>query len=337
MKKNLLLLMIIALGLFTVNKSFAQISLTAIDVAYTQNFDLIFCPSGTIAADVSLSDNSSAFPGFYSFRTVDNTQPQVFQRYVTTNTSGKFYHFGNSTSPERAVGVINATATGPIYFGLRFVNNTGVEIKALVISFYGEEWRSGSGGQGIALNELSFDYLQGGTVSDLTTGSYTAVGDLKFAAPFVGPVTSPLTLAVTLDGNNASYRTLKTATVSVTIPVGEEIMLRWSDVTDDPSYDSALAIDDLSVTPTILSDAHNPIKKSGMSVYPNPVIDVLNIESYTNEVTSMEIYDMTGRRVKSGLLDSENTAMNVTSLPKGLYIVKVKGSGNIITSKFIKN
>lgn len=42
MKKKLIFLLIVVLGLILVNKTFAQISFTAIDVSYTQDLDAIF-------------------------------------------------------------------------------------------------------------------------------------------------------------------------------------------------------------------------------------------------------------------------------------------------------
>jgi hypothetical protein len=86
-------------------------------------------------------------------------------------------------------------------------------------------------------------------------------------------------------------------------------------------------------TATRIDDS--PVKN--LKVYPNPAKDVLNIESNITEAASIEIYDMTGRKIQTRLLDEDNTAVNVASLPKGMYMVKVKGSGKMVTGKFIKN
>lgn len=327
MKKNLLFLLIVVLGLFTVNKSFAQISLTAMDVAYAQNFDAVL---GT--SDIYLSDNDPLFPGLYTYRTVGNTQPQLIQAYQITNNLGKHYNFGTVGAPDRAFGTIYNSASGIIKFGFRFKNNTGATINSLVISYTGEQWRTGGSSTTQVANTLAFDYLRSATVTDLITGTYTVFDALSFISPTLTPY------ATTLDGNLAANRTLISATIDVSIPDGEEIMIRWTDV-DDTSLDHALGIDDLSVTPKALPTGIVKLsgEKSVMLIYPNPVKDVINIESNNSEAASMEIYDMTGRRVLSRLIDSYTEALNVANLPRGIYMVKVKGSGKTVTNKFIKN
>jgi hypothetical protein len=336
MKRNLLILFIVALGLFNVNNTFAQISLTAIDVAYTQNFDFFG------DATVFYSDNDANFLGFYSFRTVGNVQPQELRRYtvgVSTSNVGRFYNAGNSTTPaERALNVAYSSATGELMVGFRFKNNTGVTIKALDISYNGEQYRvGGATGPPVSIipNTLAFEYQQGAIMADLTSGTYTAVAGLSFTSPNL----SEASLQTAVDGNLPENKVAISGTINVTIPAGEEIMLKWVDRVDDAGFDHQLAIDDLSVTPRALATGTGKLEseKQGISVYPNPVKDVLNLNTRNLDVTSFEIYDVTGRRVLSRLVESSLTTLNVTDLPKGIYMVKAKLSGKTLTSKFVKN
>ena len=75
---------------------------------------------------------------------------------------------------------------------------------------------------------------------------------------------------------------------------------------------------------------------AGISVYPNPVKNVLNISSELI-LDSAEIFDVTGRLVKSvnfnGLVTN---AINVNSLSGGNYIVKLRSGDNVLARKFIK-
>lgn len=67
-----------------------------------------------------------------------------------------------------------------------------------------------------------------------------------------------------------------------------------------------------------------------ITVYPNPVKDILTIETSGDvEASASEIYDITGRQV---LREKSGTTVNVAALPSGLYILKV-GSA---TTKFVK-
>jgi hypothetical protein len=327
MKKNLPLLFIFALCLFSGNKSFAQINFTAMDVPYTQNFDAALGIS-----DLYLSDNDPLFPGLYTHRVAGHLQPQLIQAYVVTNNIGRHYNFGTVGAPDRAFGTIYNSASGIIRFGFRFKNNTGSPISALVITYTGEQWRTGGSSTVNITNTLAFDYLQSPSITDLISGSYTAFDALSFISPTISPY------ATTLDGNLAANRTLITATLNVTIADGEEIMIRWTDV-DDTSLDHALGIDDLSVTPkSVATRIYNtPDEKAGMTLYPNPVNNVLKIVNTTTQTHSFEIFDMTGRKVASKKIDGSVTSFDVADLPKGVYLVRTKGSGKMQTSKFIKN
>lgn len=74
--------------------------------------------------------------------------------------------------------------------------------------------------------------------------------------------------------------------------------------------------------------------KSQLSVYPNPVKDILNITTADRKVTEVTFYSADGKLVKSV---TENVAnVNVSSLPKGVYIVKVKTSDSEKSFKVIK-
>ena len=67
------------------------------------------------------------------------------------------------------------------------------------------------------------------------------------------------------------------------------------------------------------------------SLYPNPVQDILNIESET-EVKSVEIYSLQGQKVQT----ATSKTFEVNNLPAGVYFVKVENvEGAIATKKLI--
>ena len=69
-----------------------------------------------------------------------------------------------------------------------------------------------------------------------------------------------------------------------------------------------------------------------LKLYPNPAQDVLNIESTaTVEVT---LVDLLGHVVKTQLLSSGNNSVDIESLEKGLYLVKIDGT---TSRSFVKN
>ncbi len=72
-----------------------------------------------------------------------------------------------------------------------------------------------------------------------------------------------------------------------------------------------------------------------VSVWPNPVQDVLNIQS-ADAVESVEVFNLSGQNVLNVRLLG-NLSLDVSSLNAGIYVVKVNfAAGNSAFSKFIK-
>ena len=73
----------------------------------------------------------------------------------------------------------------------------------------------------------------------------------------------------------------------------------------------------------------------GLSIYPNPVRDILYIKNFQN-LKSAEIVDMSGRTIK--IMDTKANKINVNTLLKGTYILKLRNTDQEMkTIKFIKN
>lgn len=71
-----------------------------------------------------------------------------------------------------------------------------------------------------------------------------------------------------------------------------------------------------------------------MMLYPNPTSDILNIQSQ-EKITKAEIYDFTGKLLlQTTVIDKK---INVNTLSKGTYFIKLHTEKGIVNSKFIKN
>lgn len=201
--------------------SLAQYNITAVPQTYTQNFDAAL---GT--ASLTWTNNTTV-TGWY----ITNASPLPIN--TGTINSNSCYNFGIAgTNPltDRALGAISTATTHR--FGIRMANTSGSPINSFDISFTGEQWRSFNAGT------LVFEYQTGTTVTSLTAGTWTALTALDF---------TNLTTSggAATDGNNATYRTAKSATLTVTVATGTEIFFRWSKLgTSSPG----LAIDDLTIT-----------------------------------------------------------------------------------------
>ena len=93
----------------------------------------------------------------------------------------------------------------------------------------------------------------------------------------------------------------------------------YKDLTASYSTDcsSALSTDDL--------------EKSQTKIYPNPVKNILNIQT-KSKLQKLKIYSGTGQLVKTSILKETN----VSDLPKGNYILKITTDKGVQTEKFIK-
>ena len=74
----------------------------------------------------------------------------------------------------------------------------------------------------------------------------------------------------------------------------------------------------------------NDIQNNAISVYPNPVLDVLHIDS---NVSNVSIYNLVGAKV----IDiDESNSIDISNLVNGTYVAVITDGINTSTSKFIK-
>jgi hypothetical protein len=70
------------------------------------------------------------------------------------------------------------------------------------------------------------------------------------------------------------------------------------------------------------------------TIYPNPVQNILNIETKQNNAT-VSIYDYTGKLILSEMI-SETGVIDVSNITSGIYMVKIENGGIASTQKFVK-
>lgn len=76
----------------------------------------------------------------------------------------------------------------------------------------------------------------------------------------------------------------------------------------------------------------NDFNNFDFSISPNPVSDVLTISSQEN-IKTVEIYNLLGKKV----LTSNSTSIDVSSLSKSVYLLKLSSDKGVSTKKLIKN
>ena len=232
---------VVLIALASVYVGFAQISLSS--VPYTQNFASMGVPSASVVlsnlpTDFFL-DTIVAPRTIGSLVSVRSTTSRAGGANLSPTASQGHYNFGAGTGTlgdaDRAVGFLSsatATMSGNLYG--QFVNNTGVPLSGLLISYDVEKYRNGSNPAGF---RYQLFYSFNGT-------SWTTAGPDFFTA-FAG------------DANNDGFANAPGATVSVSnqtlsvpIPNGSNFFLAWNySVTSgfDTTNAQALAIDNISI------------------------------------------------------------------------------------------
>lgn len=219
----------------------AQVSLTTMGAAYTQDFNTL-ASSGT----------SSVVPTGWAFQeTGGNT---LYSAGTGSVSSGDTYSFGALLAADRAFGtLLSGSVTSTL--GVSFTNNTGSTITSLDISYIGEQWRLGTASR---TDQLNFEYSLNAT--SLTSGSWTSVSALNFITP------NTSTVVGAVNGNVTGNRTSISSTISsLSIASGATVWIRWTDF-NASGADDGLGIDDFSLTPNGAAAA--PTKLAITSVNP---------------------------------------------------------------------
>jgi hypothetical protein len=227
-----------------------QVSLTCgTGSIYTQDFS--FLGTGIFA----LTNNTPL--GIYAERQTLNTSPLTFFADAgTLVTPAGYRNYGTAASADRTFGAIAGPAGDTHFYGIRIQNDCGVTAGAIQIQYTAEQWRSGS----TTPQTVAFSYLVSATdITSLSTGAYINFPTLNIVSP-------NLTNAGAIDGNLPGNQVPLTGTITVSIPPGSEIMLRWTDP-DDSGNDQGIGIDNLTVS--LLSPTAAPVSVTGRVTAPN--------------------------------------------------------------------
>ncbi len=222
MNKQIFFFLLVFLYSFSVN---AQVSITAFNSPYTQNFNSL-ANSGT----------SSTLPNGWVFSEAGSNSNTSYSASNGSATGGDTYSFG-SNSADRSFGGLLSGSLNPT-IGARFTNNTGSTITSITINYIGEQWRLGATGRA---DRIDFQFSSDAT--SLSTGTWTDEDNLDFSSPITTGATG------LLDGNVSANRTIIAAfTISgVNIDPGADLWIRWSDFNASGS-DDGLSIDDLTLS-----------------------------------------------------------------------------------------
>lgn len=87
-------------------------------------------------------------------------------------------------------------------------------------------------------------------------------------------------------------------------------------------------IDEITISASSLSIDEFDINRNGFAVYPNPTTDYINVKNVYDEV-DYQIIDIQGAVIVQGKINQNNSEINLTKLPLGLYFLKIDNQQSI--------
>ena len=80
------------------------------------------------------------------------------------------------------------------------------------------------------------------------------------------------------------------------------------------------------------------LTENDIVIYPNPVADQLTVSLRTNnfQVTSMSVYDINGKLVRTKAVNDNQIEMNTQDLAAGSYFLRLSDGKSNVTTKFVK-
>lgn len=225
-------------------------------------------------------------------------------------------------------------------------------------SFESPDYAAGFGGTGWSLNEGAA-YAQQGTICYFSNTSTTAVSNSQlYSRALSFTAGAPITLnfwtrvAGTASGTiKVYYNTQKSLTgatqigtniaVSGTtyvqqtqnfsVPTTGIYYLIFSNESAITATSTSLLLDSVSLSST-LGTNETTYDDILLSVYPNPVKDMLNIKT-DKKIKSVQIFDASGKLINARLNGNQ---IDVKSLSPGNYIINIETNSGKTSEKFIK-
>jgi len=153
------------------------------------------------------------------------------------------------------------------------------------------------------------------------SGSVTSIGDYAFLGCNI--LSSITCNAKTPPAAALAFSSVNVSNCTLHVPIGTKALYQAAD-----GWKYFMIVDDVVTEVEKIDDAN-------LQISPNPVRDKLFITS-TYSIEKVEIYDFSGKLIMVNSQLSNENAINISSLPKGIYLVKVYAHQGIIAKKFVK-
>lgn len=312
------------------NLSASNITSTTVDLSWTASTDNTGVTAYNIYLDgvYYVSTNSSA-----TNVTVTNLSPETTYTFSVLAIDAS----NNESNLSSTINETTLEASGGDFYCL---SETFENIPSNASNYTTRTWTDNDGGTWIATDARTDQTLNSRTIcirnGSLTSptisgglGSLTLTTQLTFsgsANTFDVLVNGSSVGSIPYSGDNTS----STTTTISNINTSGNISL----VLENQSTSNRVRIDDLSWTcyTTLSSSKHN---LNLIELFPNP-ISGNNLTLKSNNILDFTIINLLGKVIKRGQLTPTTQNINVSTLNKGIYILKLESANQNISKKIIK-
>lgn len=108
---------------------------------------------------------------------------------------------------------------------------------------------------------------------------------------------------------------------------------------DTPTPVAGIGFPDMNIVMALVSGSLSveDFASADLTLYPNPASDQFNISSGNELIQTVIVRDMLGKTIETIQVNGLNQNVNVSNLPKGLYLVEVELETGRAVQKLIKN
>jgi len=73
-----------------------------------------------------------------------------------------------------------------------------------------------------------------------------------------------------------------------------------------------------------------------IQLFPNPAVDVLTVQLQKEGIHEYSVYSVNGQQVLEGILEGSSHTIDISTLDRGMYFIKVSSPELVVTRKFLK-
>jgi hypothetical protein len=300
----------------------------------------LYCTSGNFTFNV---DNTKVFeniPQTIAEYTFNNTYTNINGNAAFSSNAGTSFVTDRHGNSNGAINInnsgSNATIAGLSYgAGARTISvwaKTNVLNSVINYVFH---YGNTANGNGLAFRPTSILYFENGGANLELSNTNANNTWVHYVCTYDGTTAKVFKNGVLFSSGAKTFNTVNNSDIFKLGTAETGAVNYFNGAIDDLKiYNYVLNTTEISnlYTSNMLASENFNTNNLEVGLYPNPVNDILNIDT-KEEILSVEVFALQGQKVMS----SKENKINVSELPAGIYLVRIQDvNNNIATKKIIK-